>query len=72
MGAFNLGDKNGRYCARSFGFRDHLRPAHHDLGSCISDHNGLLDHVGADVGEGRGAVHFRSFRIPSSEERKDK
>ena len=72
MSAFNLGDKNGRYCARSFGFRGHLRPAHYDLGSGVLYDNGMLDDVRTDLGTGGYASDLRDLQLPSCEdERKD-
>ena len=72
MGAFNLGDKNGRYCARSFSFRGHLRPAHYDLGSGVLYFDGDLHDVRTDLGTCSYASDICDLQLPSCEdERKD-
>ena len=66
MSILHKGDIHGCGSISTFGFRNHIRPAHHDYGSAIINSDGVLGDVRASMGTGSVISDLCSVRLPLS------
>jgi hypothetical protein len=66
MNITNKGDIHGCNSISTFGFRNHIRPAHHDYGSIIINGNGLLGNVRTVMGTGSESGNLCHIRLSFS------
>jgi hypothetical protein len=71
MNIYKEGDIYGRNRIGEARFKRHYRPTHHDISTHVLYRNGVLDDVGADVGESVRPSNFCDFQLPSSQNRKE-